>query len=99
MEDGQYAVELYCVDDSGNMAYWTGMLYLSKSELVKVRIVEDKFKLWVVKELVEIFLVEDKLKPRIVADIETELLRDQHIWLQEERVKLTMTCMDFIGRG
>lgn len=81
MQDGQYAVELYCVDDGGNTAYWTGMLYLNKSELVKVRIVEDKLKLW------------------MVADIEVELSRDQHIWLQEERIQLTMTCLDFVGRG
>lgn len=50
MEDGQYAVELYCIDESGNIAYWTGMLYLNKSAQVGVRIVADAFKLWLVAD-------------------------------------------------
>lgn len=51
MEDGQYAVELYAEDDSGNVAYWTGMLYLNKSECVSVRIVADVFKVWMCADL------------------------------------------------
>lgn len=46
LEDGQYIVELYCCDDSGNTAYWTGILYLNKSDAVQIRIVADKFKVW-----------------------------------------------------
>jgi hypothetical protein len=46
LEDGQYVTELYCIDDSGNMGYWTGILYICNSENVRVRIVSDKFRLW-----------------------------------------------------
>jgi len=46
LEDGQYVVELYCCDDAGSIAYWTGILYLNNSESVRVRIVADKFKVW-----------------------------------------------------
>lgn len=50
LEDGQYAVELYCEDKGGSQAYWTGMLYLNKSESVEVYIVSDTFKIWLVSE-------------------------------------------------
>lgn len=51
LADGQYIVELYCEDDGGNTAYWTGILYLNKSENVKVRIVADKFRLWLMNDM------------------------------------------------
>ena len=50
MEDGQYIVELYAEDDFGNLGYWTGILYISNSANVAVRIVADKFKLWMMNE-------------------------------------------------
>jgi len=81
LEDGQYVVELYCEDDGGNRAYWTGILYLNKSECVKVRIVADKFKLW------------------LVADLETVMESDQKVWLLPDGIDLSMTCVDYVGRG
>ena len=51
LEDGQYAVELYCCDDAGSIAYWTGMLYLNNSEAVRVRIASDPFKLWLIADI------------------------------------------------
>lgn len=51
LEDGQYAVELYCCDDAGSIAYWTGMLYLNNSEAVRVRIVTDPYKLWLIADI------------------------------------------------
>lgn len=50
LEDGQYVVELHCEDEEGNRAYWTGILYMSNSENASVRIVADKFKLWMMNE-------------------------------------------------
>lgn len=50
LEDGQYVVELYCCDSGGSTAYWTGILYLNNSEAVRVRIVADKFKVWLEDE-------------------------------------------------
>lgn len=58
LEDGQYAVELYCCDDSGNTAYWTGMLYLNNSAAVRVQIIGDTFKLWLMADL-EVNLKEE----------------------------------------
>lgn len=60
LEDGQYIVELYCEDDSGSRAYWTGILYLSNGENATVRIVADKFKLWMMNES-NVRLEDDKL--------------------------------------
>lgn len=51
LEDGQYIVELYCKDDAGTEAYWTGILYLNKSDQVQVRIVADKFKVWLESDI------------------------------------------------
>lgn len=51
LDDGQYVVELYCEDDSGNMAYWTGILYLSNSENAKIQIIADKNKLWLIGDI------------------------------------------------
>lgn len=58
LEDGQYAVELYCCDDAGSIAYWTGMLYLNNSEAVRVRIAADPFKLWLLADI-EVNLKDD----------------------------------------
>lgn len=81
LDDGQYIVELYCVDDGGNTAFWTGILYLNNSANVKVRIVADKFKLW------------------LEADVEARLQSDMDVWLEDDRIKLQVTCMDYVGRG
>ena len=81
MGDGQYAVELYCEDDGGNTAYWTGWLYLNKSESVKVRIVEDKCRLW------------------LVADMRVVMRDDMHVWLDDDRIRLKMSCVDYVGGG
>lgn len=81
LEDGQYIVELYCEDDGGNTGFWTGILYLNKSENVHVRIEADKFKLW------------------LEADIEARLQGDMNIWLEDERISLQVTCMEYVGRG
>lgn len=61
LEDGQYVIELYCEDDGGNKAYWTGILYLSNSENASVRIIADKFKLWMMNEEVPELQVEPKI--------------------------------------
>jgi hypothetical protein len=81
LEDGQYIVELYCEDDGGNTAFWTGILYLNNSANVKVRIVADKIKVW------------------LEADMEAKLQDDWNVWLEEERIKLNVTCMEYVGRG
>ncbi len=50
IRDGQYVVELYALDDSGNQAYWAGILYLCNSKAVRVRIVPDKYRIWLVDD-------------------------------------------------
>lgn len=88
LEDGQYAVELYCCDEAGSMAYWTGMLYLNNSASVKVRIVADKLKLW--------FEVDDmklELTPEsgLTMEPETEVILcgELQASMEDERIKLT----------
>lgn len=72
LEDGQYAVELYCEDEKGSMAYWTGILYLNSGADVKIRIVADKFKLWIEPDIevelqgdLNLCLVDDYIKLRM----------------------------------
>ena len=61
LEDGQYIIELYCEDDSGNMGYWTGVLYLCNADEIKVRIIADKFKIWLKSESEIKMLAEPKI--------------------------------------
>lgn len=50
IEDGRYVVELFALDDVGNQAYWTGILYINSSKNVRVRIIADKIKVWLVAD-------------------------------------------------
>ena len=50
MDDGMYVVELYALDDIDNQAYWTGILYINSSKKVKVTIVADKIKVWLMAD-------------------------------------------------
>lgn len=61
LEDGQYAVELYCEDEGGNTGYWTGMLYLNNSANVKLRIVSDQFKIWLEADTQEVLQDESQI--------------------------------------
>lgn len=97
LKDGQYAVELYCEDDSGNRAYWTGMLYLNNSQNVRVRIEADKFKVWLTADPEAYLLGELKLVSP--ADIETALLEDMDVFMKPERVTVTVSSVNYLGWG
>ena len=69
LDDGQYIVELYCSDDGGNIAYWTGILYLNNSSNVEIRIVADGFRLWLESDFdielqsdLKVGLIEDSIR-------------------------------------
>jgi hypothetical protein len=94
LQDGQYAVELYCEDDKGNRAYWTGMLYLSNSGNVSIRIVADKFKIWFEVDDMKVH-IEPDIELEAAPDIELAVADDPQIWLEDERIKITCS----VSRG
>ena len=87
IEDGQYAVELYCTDGS-NIVYWTGMLYLNRSETVQLRIVADAFRLWFEVDSMNIQM-EAESELVIVPETQVILLDTLQVWLEDERIALT----------
>ena len=80
LEDGQYVVELYCEDDSGNRAYWTGILYLCNADKVSLRIIADKFKLW----------MEAEMKIMLKPESDVQMLPENNIVMKSEVVSATM---------
>lgn len=98
LEDGQYIVELYCEDQSGSRAYWTGILYLNNSEQVRVRIMADKFRLWFEADYVDAELESDLHIWFLLEDICTELESDLHIWLQDD-LRIQVSYIDHVSGG
>ena len=96
LEDGQYIVELYCEDDMGNRAYWTGILYLNNRGQVCVRIEADKFKVWLVGDI-DTGLQGDT-HVEMEADIELAMQGDQRVWLEPD-LKLHISFTGYLGRG
>ena len=96
LEDGQYVVELYCEDDMGMRAYWTGILYLNNGEQVHVRIVADKFKVWLVGDIGA--GLQSDAHVEMEADVELTMQDDQRVWLEPD-LKLQITFTGHLGRG
>lgn len=97
LEDGQYVVELYCEDDGGNRAFWTGILYLSNSENASIRIVADKFKVWMVNEKVP--ETQEELKTSLVSDDNgLDLQPESNAWLIRDAIVIAVSCMNHIER-
>lgn len=90
MDDGKYVVELFCIDDGGNTAYWTGILYLNKSADVKVRIAADIVKLWFEVDHMRIE-IEPELELEMKSENEISLCEDVRILLLDDWIKLTCT--------
>lgn len=43
LTDGMYVIELWVRDESGNIAYYTGFLYLFDGRMTQLELVDDKF--------------------------------------------------------
>lgn len=43
LSDGKYVVEIYGVDNTGYIAYWTGILYMYDSRVVRLELLEDSY--------------------------------------------------------
>lgn len=41
LSDGKYIVEIYGVDETGYIAYWTGILYMYDSRVVMLKLLPD----------------------------------------------------------
>lgn len=41
LSDGKYVVDIYGVDDTGYIVYWTGILYMYDSRVVKLELLQD----------------------------------------------------------
>ena len=56
--DGQYAVQLFAVNESDMLGTWTGILYILNG-LCSLSIKEEKYKLWLCPERTEIQLEKE----------------------------------------
>lgn len=107
LEDGQYVVELYCCDENGGTAYWTGILYLNNSEAVRVRIVADKYKVWLEAEgdvvmsgAYNVWLEDDiAIHVSFLEYKGDAVMSNGHtIWLEDD-IKVEIIFLDYVGRG
>ncbi len=43
-EDGMYVVEIYALDETGLIIYWTGILYMCDGRVVFLELAEDPYR-------------------------------------------------------
>ena len=97
LQDGQYVLELYCQDDHGNIAFWTGILYLSNADGVKISISADKFKLWLKSECGANLLNASDPNVTVKPENELKLIGEPLLLMKGENIIIQITSINYVG--
>ena len=73
IETGRYIVELYAVDQAGNVGYWRGVLHMSQNQRVTLEILTDEYQAWLMNDL-QIFINERSVEVTLKSDIEEKVV-------------------------
>lgn len=67
LSDGMYICDIYAVNHNGEVAYWTGILYMADGACVKFDLVEDDITAWLLPERdVDLSLIDERFEAVLI---------------------------------
>ena len=66
LSDGQYVCEIYATNESGETAYWTGMLYMADSRLVCLKLVSEKYTAYILPQRTDYTCSKERVSAKLI---------------------------------